>query len=110
MLAWKVAETSEIHNMYIYMHGIRYRNQYMEYSMLDLYSRFYLTNIRVSQNGSTPKWMVYHGKSQNKKMDDLGVPHFRKPPYTYKWHRTSDHHRTSKDLSMYVIIIECIYE
>jgi hypothetical protein len=37
----------------------------------------------VSINGGTPKWMVHSGKSQQK-IDDLGVPYFRKPLYWTK--------------------------
>ena len=35
-------------------------------------------------HGDPPRWMVYNGKSQTK-MDDLGAPHFRKPPYEQSW-------------------------
>ena len=45
----------------------------------------------VSINGGTPiaELFFFNGKNQSK-MDDLGVPPFRKPPYmamnTYKYH------------------------
>ena len=35
----------------------------------------------MSINRGTTKWKVYCGKSQSKMDDDLGCPHFRKPPY-----------------------------
>ena len=34
--------------------------------------------VGLSENGGTPKWMVYTGKFYS--MDDLGGPNFRKPP------------------------------
>jgi len=43
-------------------------------------------DMGVSINGSTHLWMVYiYRKNMEKptKMDDLGVPYFRKPPYEY---------------------------
>ena len=34
-----------------------------------------------------PKWMVYDGLIENAiKMDDLGYPYFRKPPYRWCIH------------------------
>ena len=34
-----------------------------------------------------PKWLGYKGKSHYSKLDDLGYPYFRRPPYRYAAHR-----------------------
>ena len=41
--------------------------------------------------GYPKSWIVYKGKSQSK-MDDLGVPNFRTPPYgnLFIWDKTTD--------------------
>ena len=50
----------------------------------------------VPENGATQaRWMVYKGKSQSK-MDDLGYPYFRTPPYYH--HRFLMIHDYSIDL------------
>ena len=40
-------------------------------------------HVGVSKNRGTPKWMVIIMENPIK-MDDLGVPHFRKPPHTLR--------------------------
>jgi hypothetical protein len=43
------------------------------------------SNMEVSINGGTPKWMVYNWKSYEHWWFG-GTPHFRKPPYTHSQH------------------------
>ena len=46
-------------------------------------------HMEVSYNRGAPKWMVF--KENHIKMDDLGLPCFRKPPYN-KSHQWTQHH------------------
>ena len=42
-----------------------------------------LSNMGVSKNRGTPKWMIYNGNPYYIKWMIWGYHHFRKPPYIY---------------------------
>ena len=53
-----------------------------------LVRRPFSTDMVVSSNGNTQKWMVYNNKGNPTRIDDWGYPYFRKPPYVFRFQRT----------------------